>query len=343
MAKKGGSEAEFLAMARAQREAGSALGMVMNHPPKGQGKSLEEMLAAENSTPSEVPAFLANQSEAPEPDAVEKGAAKSVPQAFNGASGVLEVDIQLLHISPYQVRSTTDTECIDTLAESIQKSGLISPVVVRTLESSASYEIIAGHHRVEACRRLGFGKIPVLIKTMSDAEAACALASDNFVRAELREYERFKHAKMLIEHGFCKTRAEAATTLGVSRQLIGFLMSFDGFPESAKAVLELNPGLLGATAANDLKDIAREQPNLFAEALERVADGRLKQNQIRAWIQTKQGPTRLRAPKQAYLIRNDSGDVKITATEKGVVIAGSAIDPAKVMELIKANLDALSV
>lgn len=101
----------------------------------------------------------------------------------------------MIKSSPYQVRAVADSDYIETLMASIVQSGVISPVVVRALDSSI-FEVIAGHHRLEACRRLGHTTVPVVVRQMTDSEAACALASDNFVRKELSDFERFKRAKL---------------------------------------------------------------------------------------------------------------------------------------------------
>ena len=99
-------------------------------------------------------------------------------------AAVTELAVALVRPSPFQVRSVADSDYIETLMASIVQSGVISPVVVRMLDSS-NYEVIAGHHRLEACRRLGHENVPVFVRHMTDSEAACALASDNFVRKEL--------------------------------------------------------------------------------------------------------------------------------------------------------------
>ncbi|MCB4362052.1 ParB/RepB/Spo0J family partition protein [Quatrionicoccus australiensis] len=98
------------------------------------------------------------------------------------------------------------------------------------------HEVIAGHHRLEACRRLGHSSVPVVVRKMTDAQAACALTSDNFVRKELSDYERYKHAKLLKDREFCKTNSEIGQVLGVSRQLVGFRIGFDVFSVGAKAI-----------------------------------------------------------------------------------------------------------
>lgn len=337
-AKKGDSEEAFLALARAQRESAKpspSAGMVMTRPPVGPSKSIVEVLA-ENAEPAadsgvaqtipvQVPQFLLKDSQPRDLDS------KSLP-------------VSEIRHSAYQVRSVADPEYIEQLMESIQQSGVISPIVVRPVESG--YEIIAGHHRFEACRRLGYSTVPVEIKAMSDPEAAMALASDNFVRKELGAYERYKHAKMLSEKGFCKTGREIAVVLGVSPAQVSQMKAFDSFPAGAKAILETHPGLLGYDAARKLESIAIAEPDLFTEALLQLADGKLQQNRIEAWIDAKLKSGSLRMRRSHFVKISRPGltsPIKITYTDREAKIQAEGLNIEKLQKLIEANLDDLLV
>lgn len=331
--KKGGSEEDFLALARAQREAekpSTGAGMVMTHPPVGPSKSIEEVLAEnENSTQAismaetspQVPTFL-----------------------LKGNPTTKSLPVSTIHPSPYQVRSIADQEYIESLMESIRVSGIISTIVVRPVASE--YEIVAGHHRFEACRRIGYETVSVEIKHMTDAEAAMALTSDNFVRKEPGVYERYKHAKMLLDHGFCKTGREIAVILGVSPAQVSQMKAFDYFPTGAKAILEVNPNLLGYDAARNFQEIAVDEPDLFTEALMNLATGKLQQNRIGAWIDSKLKSGSLRLPR-SHSVRISRPDlrtpIKLTYTDREAKIQADGLNIEKLQKLIEANLDDLLV
>lgn len=258
-------------------------------------------------------------------------------------SAVTEMAVSSIRPSPYQVRAVADTDYIETLMASIVQSGVISPIIVRTLDSSAC-EVIAGHHRLEACRRLGHTMVPVVVRQMSDAQAACALTSDNFVRKELSDFERYKHAKLLKEHGFCKTNAEIGEVLGVSRQLVGFLFAFDEYPTGAKAILEINPKVLGATQANELKDLARQEPELFTEAIALLAEEKLRQNQIRQWVESRFKSTPVRMQHRQEIKIQKPGlrsPIKLTYTDREAKIQADGLNVVKLKKLIEDNLDIL--
>lgn len=336
-AKKGGSEEDFMALARAQRKTKPApsAGMVMTHPPVGPSKSIDEVLA-ENAAPAAVVA-VAEQPPVPVPQFLLKNQTRKDLDSKS-------LPISEIHHSAYQVRSVTDPEYIEQLMESIQQSGVISAIVVRPIEKG--YEIIAGHHRFEACRRLGHASVPVEIKQMTDEEAAKALTSDNFVRKELGAYERYKHINMLEEKGFCKTGREVATVLGVSPAQVSQMRAFDAFPPGAKAVLETNPSLIGYDAARDLKKTALEEPDLFTEALLQVLDGKLTQNRIEAWVKAKLNSGSLRMKRSQFVKISRPGlssPIKLTYTDREAKIQANGLNIDKLQKLIEANLEDLLV
>ena len=292
----------------------------------------------------------------PPPLSHEDGAQPESPVTPNLASSldvggptISRLPVAAIVHSRFQVRAVADDEYIESLMLSIQESGVISPIVVRPLpkkeeEQPTAYEIVAGHHRFEACRRLGHSKVNVTVKDMSDAAAARALASDNLVRKDLDDYERFKHAKMLKEHGFCKSNSEIGVVLGVSRTLVSFLMAFDAFPAGAKAVLETHRGILGASQATELKDIATEEPDVFTEAIVLLADGRLQQNQIRSWIEKRFKGPNVRMQRRRVLEISRPGiasRIKVTYSGSEAKIQSPDLNIEKLQKLIEDNLDDL--
>ena len=62
--------------------------------------------------------------------------------------------------NPYQVR---DDDEMNTLIESIQTQGVLSPLIVRPIENTDEYEVISGHRRLHAARKAGITEVPALI------------------------------------------------------------------------------------------------------------------------------------------------------------------------------------
>ena len=98
---------------------------------------------------------------------------------------------------PYKV---LDNEEMNTLIESIQQKGVISPVVVRPLENTEDeYEIISGHRRLRASVKAGLETVPALIYAVSRDEAAIMLVDSNLHREHILPSEKAFAYKLKLE------------------------------------------------------------------------------------------------------------------------------------------------
>lgn len=89
---------------------------------------------------------------------------------------------------PYKV---LDNEEMNTLIESIQLKGVISPIVVRPLEDTTDeYELISGHRRLRASVKAGLETVPALIYAVTRDEAAILLVDSNLHREHILPSER---------------------------------------------------------------------------------------------------------------------------------------------------------
>ena len=98
---------------------------------------------------------------------------------------------------PYKV---LDNEEMNTLIESVQQKGVISPIVVRPLENTEDeYEIISGHRRLRASVKAGLETVPALIYAVSRDEAAIMLVDSNLHREHILPSERAFAYKLKME------------------------------------------------------------------------------------------------------------------------------------------------
>ena len=98
---------------------------------------------------------------------------------------------------PYKV---LDNDEMNTLIESIQQKGVISPIVVRPLENTNDeYEIISGHRRLRASVKAGLETVPALIYAVSRDEAAIMLVDSNLHREHILPSERAFAYKLKME------------------------------------------------------------------------------------------------------------------------------------------------
>ena len=128
--------------------------------------------------------------------------------------------IPIKEIQPFRNHPFTvaDNEDMAKIVESISKVGTITPLLARPLPDSG-YELISGHRRLEACRRLGLDTIPVIIREMTDDEAVIAMVDANLQREHILPSEKAFAYKMKLE---------AMKHQGVaSRQVVGKRESAD--------------------------------------------------------------------------------------------------------------------
>ena len=99
---------------------------------------------------------------------------------------------------PFQVRDDSDMQ---QLMESIKEYGVIVPILVRPnpIEGEAKYEIVSGHRRYEACKRLGIEDIPVIVRNLDDDEAILAMVDSNLHREQLLPSEKAFAYKMKFD------------------------------------------------------------------------------------------------------------------------------------------------
>ena len=98
---------------------------------------------------------------------------------------------------PYKV---LDNEEMNTLIDSIQQKGVISPILVRPLENTDDeYEIISGHRRLRASVKAGLETVPALIYAVSRDEAAVMLVDSNLHREHILPSEKAFAYKLKLE------------------------------------------------------------------------------------------------------------------------------------------------
>lgn len=97
----------------------------------------------------------------------------------------MKVDIQAVTVPDHRLRALGD---VYALAESINESGLLNPIVV-----TPDLRLIAGAHRLEACKQLGWDEIEVRVLDVDDLHAELAEIEENLIRAELSVLERSEH------------------------------------------------------------------------------------------------------------------------------------------------------
>ena len=102
---------------------------------------------------------------------------------------IIEIAIERLRDFPGSPFKVTMDEPMSDLIESIQIYGILTPLIVRPIPEGC-YQIISGHRRRFAASKLGYWKVPVIIRAMNDDEALVAMVDSNLQREKIRISEK---------------------------------------------------------------------------------------------------------------------------------------------------------
>lgn len=97
---------------------------------------------------------------------------------------------------PFKVK---DDDEMNTLIESIQTQGILSPLIVRPIENTEEYEVISGHRRLHAARKAGITEVPALIYVLDRDAAAIAVVDSNLHREHILPSEKAFAYRMKLE------------------------------------------------------------------------------------------------------------------------------------------------
>ena len=98
--------------------------------------------------------------------------------------------------NPYQVRDDAE---MAALLESIQKNGILTPLIVRSIEDTDEYEVISGHRRLHAAQKAGITEVPALIYALDRDAAAIAVVDSNLHREHILPSEKAFAYKLKME------------------------------------------------------------------------------------------------------------------------------------------------
>jgi ParB family chromosome partitioning protein len=99
---------------------------------------------------------------------------------------------------PFQSRTALEDPEISDLAGSMQRHGVLEPLLVRR-KPSGNYELVAGHRRLEAAKKAGLKQVPCIIREMTDQEALEAHFIENLQRKDLSDYEKARMLDYLLK------------------------------------------------------------------------------------------------------------------------------------------------
>lgn len=122
-----------------------------------------------------------------------------------------------LEPSPFQYRYSLDEGAVEALAQSIQAQELYQPITVRPTGLPGKYQVVLGHRRMEAFRRLGRPAVPAMIREYDDPQALRAMLDENLRREDVNLFEQTEGVVRLV----AVSSGRSGDPVEVTRRLLG--------------------------------------------------------------------------------------------------------------------------
>ena len=174
-----------------------------------------------------------------------------------------------------------DDEDMGNFIESIRQQGIISPLIVRAIESTDEYEVISGHRRLHAAVKAGLSEVPALIYPLDRSEAMIAVVDSNLHRERLLPSEKAFAYKMKMDAmkaqgrrtdltlSQAATKSDTAAEIGKSQnesrdQVFRYIRLTYLIPELLDKVDE---GIIALSPAVELSYLSKEQQKILLDAM----------------------------------------------------------------------------
>lgn len=169
----------------------------------------------------------------------------------------LELELDQLKPNPLQPRSNFNQEALAELAASIRETGILQPIVA--VADGDEYKIIVGERRWRAAQKAGLKKVPVLVRTMTEAQQHEASLIENLQREDLNPLEiALAYQKMTKTLNY--TQQEVAERVGKDRASVANYMRLLKLPKPIQKMIRED--ILSMGHARALLAIENEEQQL---------------------------------------------------------------------------------
>ena len=215
-----------------------------------------------------------------------------LPETSSDDAAASTLPLREIEPDPAQPRKQFDDDALNQLADSITENGLLQPIAVRPKKLGTGYIIIAGERRWRAARLAGLDEVPVIIKDVSDEQAAALALIENLQREDLNPIEVAEGCHQLIEK-YGLTQETAAKKLGKSRSSVTNSLRLLALPQEVRH--KVSEGILSAGHAKVLLGLPTQE--LMQQAAEEIEANGLNVRQTEALCKKLAKPANLPKPK----------------------------------------------
>ena len=217
--------------------------------------------------------------QAPAAPAVAEPAPVSTEIAEEHSGRPREIPVDQIDRNPYQTRTRFDEEQLKELAASIAATGVVQPILVRTLPNGR-FQLIAGERRLLASKQAGKETIPAVLRQVSDEQAMEMTIVENLQRTDLNPMEQAR-AYDRLSRDFKMTQEQMATRTGKDRASVSNFLRLLRLPEEIQGKVE--GGDLSFGHARTL--LALDSPEAMLKAAQKVAALSMSVRQTETYVQ----------------------------------------------------------
>ena len=216
-----------------------------------------------------------------------------LPETTADDASVSTLPLREIEPDPDQPRKRFDEDALNQLADSIAENGLLQPIAVRPKKLGTGYIIIAGERRWRAARLAGLDEVPVVIKDVTDEQAAALALIENLQREDLDPIEVAEGCHQLIDR-YGLTQESAARRLGKSRSAVANSLRLLALPKDVRH--KVSAGVLSAGHAKVLLGLPTQE--LMQQAAQIIEENGLNVRQTETLCKKLAKPAKPPKPKQ---------------------------------------------
>ena len=202
--------------------------------------------------------------------------------------GVRHVPIDRIDPNPDQPRTRFEQSALDELAASIREHGILQPVLLRPIEDTNRYQLVAGERRWRAATAAGLATIPALIEELDDDTALEIAIIENLQREDLSPLEEaVMYDRMIKDHGYSIRRL--AQKLGKDKGYLENRLRLADAPPEIQELVSVRKD----TISHAYELLKVEDPRKRRRLAEQVAAGELTLVKLRERIEGRRRPRRV--------------------------------------------------
>lgn len=292
--------------------------LIMNKPPVGTSKTLDEMFSTQSidEAQSQVPSVDAGSGSA--------GTVENRPVAGQYAYVIEQIPLALIDDSPYQPRVGYDETAIQALGALLAADGQNDAIIVRKMPDGR-FQLISGHRRTRAAKLIGWTDIAARIVSKDEFQTKATAFFSNEGAVHLSEFEKALMYRAALDEGIVSSQGDLVVRTGLSKGRISQIMSLLKLPEPFLNLLNSYPYLFGYTVGDEVRKLLVQFPSgqdTILEGVQRLIDNPdLAAKDIREFVIRKLS-VKKPVTQKPQVVTSQSGKeyFAVSATEKRLVI-----------------------